>query len=636
MGDSDRAESPAGPQDGGNDSTVVEPAMRRRTPLETPALSPSEAPTQVDDAPPHKPPHRGSSRPGPGSAPTLEPKTSLSTLAIGEIIGEGGMGVVREATQLSLARVVAVKSPHEGASEADALRMLREAWVTGFLEHPGIVPIYDIAKGRTGPVVVMRRIEGDTWHACMTDEKWAMERGARDLLEENLRVFVRVCEIVEFAHSKGVIHRDIKPANVMIGGFGEIYLLDWGLALALGGEAAKHLAPSASTREIAGTMSYAAPEMVDLVDAPLSEKTDVYLFGALLFEIATGSRPHSKGSDAETIASIDESPPPVPDHVSPRLAAIMRRAMQRLPRDRYGAVTQLRLDVLELLRSRDSEHLARSAEQSLSRLREACASDAPARVVHELHAECRFAFREALRTWPENTDAQRGLVAAETAVIEREVKRDPLRAATLLDEIDGIDPALASRVRSAAKARREEDARLAQLARDADGNIGRRARRIALIVLGLGWSVTLPLNEHYGPVTNARYAAGGFIQLVVVAVVCLFARDLTKSLYNRRIIAALVVVCLGQGALFATAAAFQLPVAVGRTLQIGLWAIAAALLAVFHERRLWPMAVACAAGFTIAVIDPSLRSIAAGFAAVAITANLAMISREQRLRSESS
>ena len=127
----------------------------------------------------------------PDSAPALEPNTSLSALAIGEVIGEGGMGVVRAATQLSLARRVAVKAPHEGASEGDAQRMLREAWVTGFLEHPGVVPIYDIAKGRDGPVVVMRRIEGASWSECFRDDKWAAESGARDLLEQNLRVFFR-------------------------------------------------------------------------------------------------------------------------------------------------------------------------------------------------------------------------------------------------------------------------------------------------------------------------------------------------------------------------------------------------------------------------------------------------------------
>ena len=147
--------------------------------------------------------------------------------------------MVRSATQRSLGRTVAIKTTLPDASPAQAELMLQEAWVTGFLEHPGVVPVHDILRGADGPVVVMRRIRGATWEALRVDEDWARAQGARDLLEQNLRIFVRVCEIVEFAHAKGVMHRDIKPANVMLGSFGEVYLLDWGLALALSDEAAE-------------------------------------------------------------------------------------------------------------------------------------------------------------------------------------------------------------------------------------------------------------------------------------------------------------------------------------------------------------------------------------------------------------
>jgi serine/threonine-protein kinase len=554
----------------------------------------------------------------------LDPKISVSALAIGDVIGEGGMGVVRSATQLSLARRVAVKTTREGASEADAQRMLREAWVTGFLEHPGVVPIYDIARGDHGPVVVMRRIAGETWHECLHDEAWASASGARDLLEQNLRVFVRVCEILEFGHDKGVIHRDIKPGNVMIGAFGEVYLLDWGLALALRGEAARHLPTTAATREIAGTMAYAAPEMVDLVDAPLTERTDIYLLGALLFEIATGARPHAKPTATETIASIDSSPPEVPDHVSPRLAAPLRRAMQRLPADRHDTVAQLRHDVLAYLRTRDSELLSASAVRSLEQLRAACVADAPSRRIHELHAECRFAFREALRTWPRNEEAARGLVAAATLVIERELTRDPRSAAALLDVSDGIEPGLAARVRAAADELREEDARLAQMSRDHDDSIGRRTRRIVLIVLGASWATTLPLAEHIGPVTHVRFALGGLFQLVVLGVVGLLAPDVTKTLYSRRILTTLGLVFVAQIAIFLASSAFGASIAVARTVQIGMWAFAAAILTVTVERRFWPMTVGAAVAFTVAVIDPSLRSAASVLAALGVTLNMAL------------
>jgi hypothetical protein len=511
-------------------------------------------------------PGAGISRPqAPDSAPALEPNTSISALAIGEVIGEGGMGVVREATQLSLARRVAVKATHAGATEGDALRMLREAWVTGFLEHPGVVPVYDIARGREGPLVVMRRIEGESWSECLSDERWAAESGARDLLEQNLRVFVRVCEIIEFAHSKGVIHRDIKPANVMIGAFGEVYLLDWGLALALGGEALRHLPATATTREIGGTLAYAAPEMFDLVDAPFSERTDIYLLGAILFELTTGSRPHA-GSDPERLLSIDESPPAIPEHVASPLAGAIRRAMERLPHHRHEAVALLRLEVLGYLRSREA-----------------------------------------------------------TVLIERELGRDALRAELLLEESQGIAPELALRVRSAAGAKRSEDARLAQLARDSDDSSGRRARSVIMTVLGVSWVASLPFGERYGPVTHTRFALGALLQLVVIGAACVIAPGVAQSLYNRRILATIAVAVLGQGALFVSAGAFGASIAFARTLQIGLWTLIVAVLTITLDRRFWPMTALAAAAFCVAVAFPDTRSYAATVAAAGVMLNVALV-----------
>ena len=300
------------------------------SPRSTAAATLSSGDTVALERRPTRPASEGSDGSEPPKA--LDPRSSLSSIAIaiGDVIGEGGMGVVRTAIQRSLARTVAIKTTFPDATAKEAERMLQEAWVTGFLEHPGVVPVHDILRGEDGaPVVVMRRIRGATWEQRRDDAEWARAQGARDLLEQNLRIFVRVCEVVEFAHAKGVIHRDIKPANVMLGSFGEVYLLDWGLALAIGEEAAQHLPRAGLSRELTGTLAYAAPEMIGAIDVPLAEHTDVYLLGAVLFELATGRPPHDKPTVTLTFESIASSPPLVPAAVPARLGAICARAMEK-------------------------------------------------------------------------------------------------------------------------------------------------------------------------------------------------------------------------------------------------------------------------------------------------------------------
>jgi eukaryotic-like serine/threonine-protein kinase len=229
-------------------------------------------------------------------------------LVLGTTIGEGGMAVVRIAKQTSLGREVAVKVLREDAADSASPRMLREAWITGTLEHPNIVPVHDLGVDGDGrPMLVLKRIEGRPWSELIGKRDEIRARFGMDALEWNLQQLVHVCHAVAFAHSRGIVHRDLKPANIMIGGFGEVYVLDWGIAVSLIDDGTGRLPLASQCNELAGTLAYMAPEM--LGPGPIAEQTDVYLLGAMLYEIVAGTPPHMRESVSATLESIMRSKP---------------------------------------------------------------------------------------------------------------------------------------------------------------------------------------------------------------------------------------------------------------------------------------------------------------------------------------
>ena len=183
-------------------------------------------------------------------------------LRIEGLLGEGGMGVVRLAEQRSLGRKVALKSlKADGRDDAAIEKLLHEAWITGLVEHPAVVPIHDIIIDAQGhPAIVLKRIEGQPWEALMFDAKTVKRRfGADDLLEWNLQVLTQVANAVASAHSRGIVHRDLKPDNVMVGEFGEVYLVDWGLAVAIEHDADPRLPRLREIEPMAGVAAARGP-----------------------------------------------------------------------------------------------------------------------------------------------------------------------------------------------------------------------------------------------------------------------------------------------------------------------------------------------------------------------------------------
>ena len=282
-----------------------------------------------------------------------ESEASESRYLIRETIGEGGMGTVYLADDTALDRPVAMKVIRDGRLGADAVdRMLREARVIARLEHPGIVPVHDVGRLPDGRVFyVMKWVKGRR-----LDEHF----DAKATIAQRLRVFERVCETVAFAHAHGVIHRDLKPQNIMVGEFGEVLVLDWGVAKLKAGVADDPQAtvvlpsPAANTMPasrhtehgtILGTPAYMSPEQARGEIERIDERSDVFALGGVLFFLLTGQSPRESGSEVAAPRAARMLNRDVPR----RLDAVGVKAMALQPEERYFSAAELAQDVSRFL-----------------------------------------------------------------------------------------------------------------------------------------------------------------------------------------------------------------------------------------------------------------------------------------------
>lgn len=567
-----------------------------------------------------------SRRTGQGSVPELAEPVRFQ---MGETLGEGGMGVVRVAEQVALNRTVAVKSlrgekPHESLVR----KLLEEAWITGTLEHPNVVPVYDIDTDELGrPLIVLKKIDGRAWDELMHDGAEVKRlHGQSDLLEWNLRVLIQVCHALRYAHGRGIVHRDVKPENVMLGEFGEVYLLDWGIAVAMHDESGK-LPLVQDATQMAGTPCYMAPEMLGGATPRLGPWTDVYLSGAVLFEIVTGRVPH-EGDDLRTILrSVLTSPPEVPGQVPEELARIIVRAMDPDPDARFENLDQVRLALEGFLTHRGSRTLVRRAEQAEAGLVEAIAS-ADMESVDERFAECRFGYRAALEAWSGNEEAEHALLRVTLRVVEAELDHgDADAAARLIAAIDAPDD-VKKRVERAREQKRSERALADAMMADADESLGQRTRAYISAIMGVIWTLAPIVHGVYGASSNAVNAGISAAMALFTTSLFYWAREsLSRSAINRGLVGLTLVCLVGQtGMLFGAHVADWSPLMVEQVLPL-LWFFTIACGVVTIHRSIWPGALAMGASFGVGVAWPEARYVAASMANFFLLLNLLYINR---------
>jgi serine/threonine-protein kinase len=501
------------------------------------------------------------------------------------------------------------------------MRLLREAWVTGALEHPNIVPVYDVALDAEGaPQVVLKRIDGIDWASLLSDRALLEERADGSVEEWNIRTLMQVCNAVHFAHDHGVVHRDLKPENVMIGKFGEVYVVDWGIAVSLREDGNPRLPRAAHARDLAGTPLYMAPEMLLGDPTRLDARTDVYLLGAILFEISTGRPPHD-GPNLEAIfGRVLSSPPAVPDSVPGEIAEICRRAMAAEPGDRYASAEDFRKALSDYLEHRESMRLARRAQRRLTELleeiREMRSGESDGAAIEHLFGECRFGFRAALDTWAENEVALGGLRLALKSMAEHEIAQGNLRAArTLVAELTNPPEDLKKKLAELERSRAEDAERrerLEALEREHDPTIGSRTRIFVMTIVGALWT-GLPVALHFvlrskhlspDPV-YAGLTAGG--SLLVFLGLGYWAREsLMKTALNRRMFALTVFTLLAQGVLTSALSMANVNGPASVALNFFLWFTVVSAASITIERRLWPSALGYAAGLFASLAYPNV------------------------------
>ncbi len=324
-----------------------------------------------------------------GGAAASTPPTDTTRYTVHSVLGKGGMGKVIKVLDRNLLRAVAMKTvlDPERADAEQVERFVREARITAQLDHPNIIAVHDLGwLGERAPYFTMKLAEGETL------DQWLRRVARGDAAPEEyslqrvLEVFLKVADAVAFAHARGVLHRDIKPSNVFLGRFGEVILMDWGLAKRKGshedalpssGQAAQ--AHVTAPDVILGTPLYMSPEQAAGRTGEVDERSDLYALGVCLYELLTLQTPFEDNDVHRLLDRVVHEPPPrMREAAAPRrhggpvlavpaeLEAIVAKALAKRPEDRYADVPAMTRDVRRFL---DGESISVLRDSLAKRLR---------------------------------------------------------------------------------------------------------------------------------------------------------------------------------------------------------------------------------------------------------------------------
>lgn len=542
----------------------------------------------------------------------LEPKDA-HRFVLGEPFAKGGMGAVHAGRQVALDREVAIKRPldRRAGSVGVQQKLLQEAWIAGALEHPNILPIYDIeVAARDEPRIVMKRIRGEPWSEQLADPRPAAREGL-DLLEWNLRVLLAVTDAVRYAHAHGIVHLDIKPENVMIGAFGEVYLLDWGVARALQPDPVGRFPLVGEIEELVGTPAYMSPEQVACNGRFVTERTDVYLLGATLFEILSGAPPH--GAEGDVMAALYRAagePPDPPATAPSALASICARSLAADPEDRFASVEAFRLALDDFLQHREAHALLETGQEQVAAIEALVQQAEPdEEAIDHAFLEARFALRQALAVWPEAEPPRIALSQLGTLMATHQLDCGrPERAAGIARDLP-VAPEVATRIEAASAERTERLRELRQLRDDLDLEPGTGGRLLLFGIMALVGAL-LPMwrAQHMDRVDWTIELVTPLVLVGIALGAGWYVRDaLRRTRINRQLFALLMLALVMQAVVTGIDAYNQVTLGFHASVLFATWGGAAWAGIALAEPRLWPAGVAYVAAAVFVSWLPETR-----------------------------
>lgn len=528
-----------------------------------------------------------------------------------EPLGKGGMGVVYLARQLSMGREVAVKLLREDKrGEAQSQKLLDEARITAALDHPNVIPIYSLGvdpSNGESPMYVMKRVEGVNWKQVLKQQADlpTLLDTQDDRLDANLDILESVCRAVHFAHSKGIVHLDLKTDNVMLGHFGEVYVVDWGISASFaplteqsGGLALPHTLDLEHPR---GTPGFMAPEVAAAEGALIGPHTDIYLLGGILHYILTGKTRH-RGKDIYHVLNMAYLSPPheYDPSVPPILAEICNKAMARQPEERYASAEALRQAIARFRQQREGVVMLQRARQTLTELvrhSKGPQEQVMTSTIYQKYGELNFALERARQLGIPHTEGVQG--AALRAVFDVELgKGNAIAARELIGQASQWSSQDAHRVSMLEELEEElaeREAWMKQMAVEQgehDASISQRTRGFILLGLTLALAAIASLSKVFVnrgvlPDTPEMMILIKAVNTLLAIALALTAPQFMKfNLVNRRMFMTLAL-AMGGGLVVRALALLQgveEHIALGMETTVALLCVC--MLGIFVERKL--------------------------------------------------